>query len=62
MLEALLIGLGVAMALEGAAYALAPGAMKRFMAMALQSPDSSLRIAGVIALAGGVALVAFMLR
>ncbi len=59
MLTALLVGMGVALALEGAAYALAPEAMKRFLSQILDMPGDQLRIAGLVALVSGVALVAF---
>lgn len=58
MLTALLVGAGVALALEGAAYALAPGAMKRFLSQILDMPGDQLRIAGLVALVSGVGLVA----
>ena len=58
MLTALLLGLGVALALEGAAYALAPEAMKRFLSQIMDMPGDQLRIAGLVALVSGVALVA----
>jgi uncharacterized protein YjeT (DUF2065 family) len=57
VLTTLLIGLGVALALEGAAYALGPDAMKRFMAQVMETPDDQLRIAGLVALVLGVGLV-----
>ncbi len=55
--EALLLGLGVALALEGALYAAAPGLMKRITAAAGLSEPGRLRIAGLAALALGVGLV-----
>tara|TARA_R110000868_G_scaffold224021_1_gene475867 strand:- start:1546 stop:1734 length:189 start_codon:yes stop_codon:yes gene_type:complete len=60
VLTALLVGVGVALALEGAAYALAPEAMKRFLLQILDMPGDQLRIAGLVALVSGVALVAFL--
>ena len=53
----LLTALGVAIALEGAIYALFPGAMKRFMVRVLAEPPSHLRAAGLIAAALGVGIV-----
>jgi uncharacterized protein YjeT (DUF2065 family) len=57
MAETLLLGLGVALALEGALYAAAPGFMKRIAAAAGLSEPGRLRMAGLAALALGVALV-----
>tara|TARA_R110000868_G_scaffold218004_1_gene468122 strand:+ start:332 stop:517 length:186 start_codon:yes stop_codon:yes gene_type:complete len=59
-LTALLVGVGVALALEGAAYALAPEAMKRFLSQIMEIPGDQLRIAGLVALVSGVVLVAFL--
>jgi len=61
VLTALLVGVGVAVALEGAAYALAPEAMKRFLIQIMDMPGDQLRIAGLVALVSGVALVAIFL-
>lgn len=60
MVTTLLIGLGVALALEGAAYALAPETMKRFLSQIMDMPGDQLRIAGLVALVSGVALVALI--
>lgn len=60
MLEALAIGIGVALCIEGLAYAVAPGFMKRMMAQMQVTPDQTLRLAGVSALGLGVLLVAIM--
>jgi|TARA_R110002096_G_scaffold176572_1_gene352890 uncharacterized protein YjeT (DUF2065 family) len=60
VLTALLVGVGVALALEGAAYALAPEAMKRFLSQIMEIPGDQLRIAGLVALVSGVVLVAFL--
>lgn len=60
MWQTLLIGLGVALALEGAAYALGPDQMKRFMEQVFETPSDQLRIAGLVALVLGVAIVAVM--
>lgn len=57
MAETLLLGLGVALALEGAAYAAAPGLMKRVAAAAGLSEPGRLRMAGLAALALGVVIV-----
>ncbi len=53
----LLTAIALAIALEGALYALFPEAMKKFMAQVLEQPDSALRRAGLTAAVAGVALV-----
>ena len=58
MLAYILLGIGLALAVEGLAYAAAPGAMKRMMAEILNSPAGALRLAGLFALALGVLIVA----
>jgi|OM-RGC.v1.036068988 uncharacterized protein YjeT (DUF2065 family) len=57
MAEALLLGLGVALVLEGVLYAAAPGLMKRIAAAAGLTEPGRLRMAGLAAAAAGVALV-----
>jgi len=49
--------IGLAIAIEGAAYALFPGAMKKMMLMVLAEPPRHLRMAGVAAAAVGVCIV-----
>ncbi len=49
--------IGLVLVLEGALYALFPDLMKRMAQHAIQSPGDTLRIAGVISVAIGVALV-----
>jgi len=53
----LLTALALAIALEGALYALFPEAMKKFMVQVLDQPDAMLRRAGLTAAVAGVALV-----
>jgi uncharacterized protein YjeT (DUF2065 family) len=53
----LLIGMGLAFALEGALYAIAPESMKRFAAMVAMEQPGRLRMAGLFAAALGVGLV-----
>jgi uncharacterized protein YjeT (DUF2065 family) len=53
----ILVAIGLLFALEGALYALFPGAMKRLAAQALETPADTLRLAGVAGVALGVALV-----
>ncbi|NQV55070.1 MAG: DUF2065 domain-containing protein [Rhodospirillales bacterium] len=52
--------LALAVAIEGALYALFPTAMKRFMAQAMDQPDGVLRMAGLIAALIGVAAIWFL--
>jgi uncharacterized protein YjeT (DUF2065 family) len=54
---ALGLALGLAIALEGALYALFPAVMRRLIARALEQPENSLRIGGLVAAIVGVALV-----
>jgi len=56
-LTALGLALGLAIALEGALYALFPATMRRLIARALEQPENSLRIGGLVAAVAGVALV-----
>lgn len=53
----LLMALGLAIAIEGALYAIAPGMMKRAVASVLQMAEQNIRLAGIAALAFGVLLV-----
>jgi len=57
----LVTALGLVLVLEGAIYALAPGAMKKAMAALQEIPDEALRRGGVSALAAGV-LVVWLIR
>ena len=52
-----LTGLGLALVLEGVAYALFPDGMRRAMMQILSLPGSTIRIFGVLAVTMGVALV-----
>ncbi|WP_137126559.1 DUF2065 domain-containing protein [Roseomonas sp. HF4] len=53
---ALLQGVAVVLALEGLAYAVAPGAMRRALAAVAAAPDGTLRRAGLVAATLGVAI------
>jgi hypothetical protein len=55
-LSGLLQGVAVVLALEGIAYAVAPGAMRRAVMTVAQMPERSLRTAGLAAAGLGVAL------
>ncbi len=56
-MEDLLTALGLAIAIEGALYALFPAAMRRMIARALEQPENALRVGGLVAAVAGVALV-----
>ena len=53
----LLTAIALAIALEGALYAVFPEAMKKFMVQVLAQPDNALRRAGMAAMIAGVACV-----
>ena len=53
--------LGLALALEGALYALFPEAMKHFMLQVADQPAGALRTAGTVAVALGVG-IAWLVR
>jgi uncharacterized protein len=52
-----IVAIGLVLAIEGLIFAAFPQAAKRMAANALQTPDSSLRIAGVVSAILGVTLV-----
>jgi uncharacterized protein YjeT (DUF2065 family) len=49
-------GIAVVLALEGLAYAIAPGFMRRMLASLAETPEARLRLGGLIAAAGGIGL------
>lgn len=51
------LGVGAALAIEGALYAAFPLAMQRMMRLTLEMPAASLRTYGLFALAAGVVVV-----
>jgi uncharacterized protein YjeT (DUF2065 family) len=53
---ALLQGIAVVLALEGLAYAIAPGLMRRALASLAETSEARLRIGGLLAAAGGIGL------
>ena len=57
LLISLLTALALAVAIEGALYALFPEAMKKFIAQALSMPDNFLRKAGLIAAVVGIGAI-----
>ncbi|HEY7297590.1 MAG TPA: DUF2065 family protein [Xanthobacteraceae bacterium] len=52
-----IVAIGLVFAIEGLIFAAFPGAAKRLAANALESPENSLRIAGVVSAVLGIALV-----
>lgn len=56
-----LTGIAFFLVIEGLVYALAPSSLKRMAAMLPGIPDGQLRVFGLVAVAGGVALV-WMIR
>ena len=53
----LLAAIGLVLALEGALYALFPDIMRRMAARVVETPGDTLRLAGVVSVATGVAFV-----
>lgn len=53
----LILGLGIALAIEGTLYALFPAQMRAMLARMLDQPDRSFRAFGIGALVGGLVLV-----
>jgi uncharacterized protein len=58
-MNALLTAIGLVFVFEGLLYAIAPGNLKRMMAMMQQMPDEQLRLAGLGAATFGVVLAWF---
>lgn len=52
-----IVALGLVLAIEGTLYSAFPGLARRMMEQGLSVPERSLRMGGLAALAGGVALV-----
>jgi hypothetical protein len=52
-----IVAIGLVLAIEGLVFAAFPGAAKRLAASALETPDASLRLAGVISAVIGVVMV-----
>jgi uncharacterized protein YjeT (DUF2065 family) len=59
-LEILIVGLGIALILEGILYASMPDRMKRLMAAVLQQESGSLRAVGLGLALAGLVLVAIV--
>jgi uncharacterized protein YjeT (DUF2065 family) len=54
------VALGLVFVIEGLVFAAFPGVAKRLAASALESPDASLRIAGLISAVLGLVLIWLM--
>jgi uncharacterized protein YjeT (DUF2065 family) len=57
-----LAGVAVVLAVEGLAYAIFPGAMKRMLASLAAAPEQRLRTGGLVAAVIGVALAWLVIR
>jgi uncharacterized protein YjeT (DUF2065 family) len=55
-----IVAIGLVLAIEGLIFAAFPGAAKRLAANALETPDASLRVAGVVSAVLGVLIVWLM--
>ena len=53
----LMTALGLALAIEGMAYALFPDGMRKMIAQVMEHPNSVIRSAGVVAAVAGVVIV-----
>ena len=53
----LMTALGLALAIEGMAYALFPDGMRKMIAQVMEQPNSVIRSAGVVAVVAGVVIV-----
>jgi hypothetical protein len=53
----LMTALGLALAIEGMAYALFPDGMRKMIAQVMEQPNSVIRSAGVVAAVAGVVIV-----
>ena len=53
----LIVAIGLVFVIEGLVFAAFPAAAKRLAAAALESPENSLRIAGIVSAVFGVVLI-----
>ena len=51
------VAIGLVFVIEGLLYALVPGALQRMMVSLIDAPESTLRVAGLVAVSIGVAVV-----
>jgi uncharacterized protein len=55
-----LVAIGLVLVIEGLLFAAFPGAAKRLAAAAIESPETSLRIAGIVSAILGIVLIWFI--
>jgi len=55
-----LVAIGLVLAIEGLIFAALPGVAKRLAASALEAPEGSLRIAGIVSALLGVVMIWFV--
>jgi uncharacterized protein YjeT (DUF2065 family) len=53
----LVVAIGLVFVIEGLVFAAFPGAAKRLAATALESPENSLRIAGIVSAVIGIVMI-----
>ncbi len=56
-MSTLVVALGLVLVIEGTLWALAPGIGRKFLEATADMPETSLRLAGATAVAGGVLLI-----
>ncbi len=56
-MNTLVVALGLVLVIEGTLWALAPGIGRKFLQATADMPETSLRLAGAMAVAGGVLLI-----
>ncbi|MEK9946010.1 MAG: DUF2065 domain-containing protein [Alphaproteobacteria bacterium] len=59
-MDDLIVGIGIALVLEGALYTLMPDGMKRLMAAAIQQSSGALRTVGLVLAIVGLGVVALV--
>jgi uncharacterized protein YjeT (DUF2065 family) len=55
-----IVAIGLVLVIEGLLFAAFPRAAKRLAASAIESPESSLRVAGIVSAVLGIILIWFM--
>jgi uncharacterized protein YjeT (DUF2065 family) len=53
----LIVAIGLVLVIEGLLFAAFPGAAKRLAATALETPETSLRVAGIVSAVLGILLI-----
>ena len=56
-MNTLAVAIGLVLVIEGTLWALAPGLGRKFLQATADMPETSLRLAGAMAVAGGVLLI-----